>query len=251
MNKEYLYINGKCIIYDENGAILEDDGKLALKEYSDKFDEILVQENIIEALEDELDETNQLINKNEMSMKSDKASMWICGGMLCIFPILFQQLLPHMITEEALTDLMTNSYARTLIQGLLLSLNTIFGGGFLLGLYNSYNSKKRKLNGNTTKKDEIEKSLLKEKQKLEELEKIKQKTKLEEEMCSKKVHDLQALRNLRDNLRVYYGFGYNRKKYERYLKSGKLDKKLQKYYSQDEIELIKENLEEGYTRKLK
>ena len=65
MNKEYLYINGKCIIYDENGAILEDDGKVALKEYSDKLDQILVQENVIETLEDELDETNNLIDKNQ------------------------------------------------------------------------------------------------------------------------------------------------------------------------------------------
>ena len=37
-------------------------------------------------------------------------------------------------------------------------------------------------------------------------------------MCSKKVNDLQSLRTLRDNLRAYYGCGYNRKKYERYLK---------------------------------
>lgn len=251
MNKEYLYINGKCIIYDENGAILEDDGKVALKEYSDKLDQILVQENVIETLEDELDETNNLIDKNEKSMKSDKTSIWFCTGLLCLFPILFQQLLPHMITKESLAELMTNGHARTLIQGLLLSLNTILGGGFILGLYNSYKDKKRKLNGNKTKKEAIEKSLVQEKQKLEELEKTKQKTHLEEEMCSKKVNDLQSLRNLRDNLRAYYGCGYNRKKYERYLKAGKLEKKLQKYYSQDEIELIKENLEEGYIRKLK
>ena len=256
MNKEYLYINGKCVIYDENGAIKDNNGKVLTKEYTDKLDEILVQENIIEELENELEDVNKLINKNEMSMKSDKASMWICAGMLCIFPILFQQLLPHMITEEALTDLMTNSYARTLIQGLMLSLITIFGGGFVFGINKSCKEKKKKLNGNETKKEAIEKSLEKEKEKLVELERTKQKTtidekELENNICSKKVNDLQALRNLRDNLRVYYGFGYNRKKYERYLKAGKLDKKLQKYYSQEEIELIRENLEEGYTRKLK
>lgn len=251
MNKEYLYVNGKCVIYDENGSIKDNDGKVLTKEYSDKLDEILVQENIIEALEDELDETNNLIDKNVKSMKSDKTSIWFCTGMLCSFPFLFQKLLPHMLTEASLLQLMSDSFARTLIQGLMLSLITIFGGGFVLGIYNSYKDKKRKLNGNKTKKEAIEKSLVQEKQKLEELEKTKQKTHLEEEMCSKKVNDLQSLRTLRDNLRAYYGCGYNRKKYERYLKAGKLEKKLQKYYSQDEIELIKENLEEGYTRKLK
>ena len=69
MNKEYLYINGKCIIYDQNGAILEDNGKIALREYTDNLDEILIQENMIESLEDELVETNKEIEKRKKISK--------------------------------------------------------------------------------------------------------------------------------------------------------------------------------------
>jgi hypothetical protein len=75
MNKEYLYIDGKCVIYDENGAIKDENGKVLTKEYSDKLDEILVQENIIEELEDELENTNIKIEKNKKGIKGDKASI--------------------------------------------------------------------------------------------------------------------------------------------------------------------------------
>ena len=261
MNKEYLYINGKCVIYDENGTIKDNDGKILTKEYTDKLDEILIQENIIEALEDELDETNKLINKNKKSIKGDKSSMWICTGMLCSFPFLFQKLLPYMLTEESLLQLMSDSFARTLIQGLMLSLTTIFGGGFVLGINNSYKEKKRKLKGNETKKDAIEKSLEKEKEKLNELERTKQKTtidkkELENDMCSKRINYLHELRKLRDNLRVYYACGYNEKKYRKYLEQGRINKKLKKYYTEEEIQMIKDHLEfkkaeEEYIRKLK
>ena len=41
MNKEYTYINGECIVEDEYG-------RKKLVEYTDKTDEILIQENVIE-----------------------------------------------------------------------------------------------------------------------------------------------------------------------------------------------------------
>ena len=67
---------------------------------------------------------------------------------------------------------------------------------------------------------------------------------------------MHALLKLRDNLRVYYGCGYNIDKYQKYLQNGKLERKLAKYYTEEEIELIKNYLEEkqkeeGYSRKLK
>ena len=261
MNKEYLYIDGKCVIYDENGAIKEENGKVLTKEYSDKLDEILVQENIIEELEDELENTNIKIEKNKKQIKSDKASMWTCSAMLLSFPFLFQKLLPHMLTEESLLQLMSDSFAKMLIQGLMITIITIFGGGFVFGIHKSCKEKKRKLSGNETKKEAIEKSLEKEKQKLEELEKTKQKTtiddkELENNICSKRVNYLHALLKLRDNLRAYYGCGYNIDKYQKYLQNGKLERKLAKYYTEEEIELIKNYLEEkqkeeGYSRKLK
>ena len=43
MNKGYTYVDGKCIITDEKGA-------KRLEEYTDKTDEILICENVIETL---------------------------------------------------------------------------------------------------------------------------------------------------------------------------------------------------------
>ena len=55
MNKEYTYIDGKVIVEDTEGNKKQ-------VEYSDKLDEILVQENLIENMEDrilELEEASQ------------------------------------------------------------------------------------------------------------------------------------------------------------------------------------------------
>ena len=76
MNKEYLYLNGKCVVYDQNGAIKDKEGKIDLKDYNSNFDEILVQENIIEELEDSLEETTKEIEKRKKLVKSDKHTIW-------------------------------------------------------------------------------------------------------------------------------------------------------------------------------
>lgn len=263
MNKEYLYIDGKCVIYDQNGAILEDDGKIALRQYSDKLDEILIQENMIEALEDELVETEHEIEKRKKLVKSNKNTMWFDVIAFGSMPLAIQYLLRFVLGKEVLMDVMTNGdIVNTILKVLIISLTTIFGGAFLLSNYNSYKYNKKKLDGNESKKEAIEKTLDKEKQKLEELNKTQKSSKLEEEMSSRKVNYLNRLRKLRNDLDAYYGCGYNKQKYERYLKSGKLEKKLSRKYTLEEIKLIKEYLqqkskenssqgEEVYTRQLK
>jgi len=47
VNKEYTYIDGKVIVEDENG-------NKKVREYNNKLDKILVQENVIEAMEDQI-----------------------------------------------------------------------------------------------------------------------------------------------------------------------------------------------------
>ena len=46
MNKECIYINGNVLVEDENGRKKE-------MEYSDNIEEVLLQENLIEAMENE------------------------------------------------------------------------------------------------------------------------------------------------------------------------------------------------------
>ena len=47
MNKEYIYIQGKVIVKDENGT------QTSL-EYYDNLDKVLIQENLIESMEDKI-----------------------------------------------------------------------------------------------------------------------------------------------------------------------------------------------------
>ena len=250
MNKEYLYINGKCIIYDQNGAILEDDGKIALRKYTDNLDEILIQENMIESLENELVETEHEIEKRKKLVKSNKNMMWFDAIAFGSMPLILQYLLRFLVGKEVLIEIMTNGdIVNTILKALIISLTTIFGGAFFLSNYNAYKTHKKKLEGNESKKEAIEKSLEKAKQKLEELNKTQKPSKLDEEMSSNKVNYLNRLRKLRNDLDVYYGCGYNKEKFERYLKSGKLERKLSKKYTLEEIELIKEYLEQSKSDK--
>lgn len=47
MNKEYIYIDGKVIVEDENG-------NKNVMQYNDKIEEILIQENLMETMKKEL-----------------------------------------------------------------------------------------------------------------------------------------------------------------------------------------------------
>lgn len=67
MNKEYVVTNDKVIVSNEKGNIKEISN-------SDKLDEILIQENIVEKIETEIDRFNELkrsINPNESHIRED------------------------------------------------------------------------------------------------------------------------------------------------------------------------------------
>lgn len=266
MNKEYLYLDGKCIVYDENGAIKDQNGKIDLKEYSSNFDEILVQENIIESLENDLDETSKDIAKREKLVKSNKKMIifdLISFGML---PVFVQQLLKFLLGKEQLLLLFAHDFLGSFIKTLVLSVTALFGSAFTLSTYKAYKYNQNRVKGQKCKKDAIEKSLEEAKQKLEKLKQEKEPTKLTENVCSNKVNYLMKLIKLRDYLNVYYRCGYNEKKYGKYYLAGTLEKKLERKYTEEQIKQIKEYFEskyifkklqvelsetEGYQRKLK
>ena len=68
MNKEYIYLDGKCIIEDDNG-------NQKVEVYTNKTDEILMKENAIEMLEKEQDDTTKEIEKKEGQTKILKFSI--------------------------------------------------------------------------------------------------------------------------------------------------------------------------------
>ncbi len=67
---------------------------------------------------------------------------------------------------------------------------------------------------------------------------------LDKQYCFKTVDDLKQLKRIKFYLNLYYNLGYNENKYYRYFQQGKLDKKLQKSYIKEEIDIAKEYFEE-------
>ena len=251
MNKSYLYIDGKCIIYDENDAIKDENGKIDLKTYNNNFDEILKEENIIEALEDDLDEIKQDIPKTRKRIKFEKKWTIFNVIMTGLIPVFMQQIIKYAAGPENVVNLMS-SVVGPILKGLTVVATISCGSIAIIPTWKDYIKQKKRLNGQLRKKEELEKTIEQEKSKLEELNETREETKLKDNISSHRVEYLNRLLRIRNQIDVYYGIAANKEKYLKYLQAGKLERKLSKYYTDEEIEIIKEELmKEEYSKKLK
>lgn len=248
MNKEYTYLDGKVIVEDENG-------KKRVTEYSDKLDEILVQENLIEVMENMLSEVDKKIQDDDSRLKKDKKGIFsplIQAIIMTVFIPLFLKLLIGDIASmplglpgsafEAIFGNVSISAFITVVSGVL---STLLCGMFTLSNYSNYKEPKRKLKGLGSEKKELEENLVIEIQKLNELQESKQNKVETEQFIVKKVDDKAILEGLKSYLQLYYDCGYNEDTYARYYMNGTLHKKLRKYYTETGIEEIESYLEEN------
>ena len=239
MNKEYIYLDGKCIIEDDNG-------NQKVEVYTNKTDEILMKENAIEMLEKEQDNTTKEIEKKEGQTKILKFSIYFNAIMsLLILPI--TQLLIRILIGPNAAQLMAseNPLVLDFLKGFLISITTLYATGSMYSSYHSYKNNNKSIKGLYNKKKELDKTLEEDRIELQKLHEEKQIEKSETYFYKKEFCNLELLRKLRNYLNLYYDCGYNREKYQKYLEQGKLDKKLRRYYNEHGIELIKENLEEN------
>lgn len=238
MNKEYTYLNGECIIEDENGH-------KRLEEYTDKIDEILVEENIIETLESDLFKVRNKYRKEKNREKSIKSSKWFNLAML-ITPIVAFQLTFRLLLGPGAAETMMEMHPllTPFVKGIAVFFSITFGGaGFLTSFIDGINNQE-KIRGLESEEKALERTLEEEKEKLKKLNEEKQKQISSEKFFEKEVDDLEILRDMRDYIGLYYDCGVNRKRYEKYYQEGTLEKKLSKHYTKEGIELIKEWLEE-------
>lgn len=248
MNKEYTYLDGKVIVEDENG-------KKRVTEYSDKLDEILVQENLIEVMENRLSEVDKKIQDDDSRLKKDKKGIFsplIQAIIMTAFIPLFLKLLIGDIASmplglpgsafEAIFGNVSICAFITVVSGVL---STLLCGMFTLSNYSNYKELKRKLKGLGSEKKELEENLVIEIQKLNELQESKQNKVETEQFIVKKVDDKEILEGLKAYLRLYYDCGYNEDVYARYYMNGTLHKKLRRYYTETGIEEIESYLEEN------
>lgn len=247
MDKGYIYVDGNCIIED-------DKGNQRVESYSNKMDEILMTQNGIEQLENEYKKTNKEIEKRQKQNKPNKISIYTSFLMTLTIPLITQLLIKMLLGPNAAMILSQTENVLPFIKGLVISMTGLFGISTVYGSYHRYKNNKKAINGEISKKLEIEKILREEKQTLEKLKQEEQKMKSDLFFYKKECCNLEQLRKIRNYLRLYYDCGYNLEKYRKYLQDGKLRKKLSKYYNEHGLELIEEYLkqtEENQTLTLK
>lgn len=239
MNKEYIYLDGKCIVEDEKG-------NQRVEKYTDKFDEILLTENRIEILENEYKQTNEDIKRREKQNKPNKLGIYFSPLLALTIPV-FTQLLVICLVGPNATEIIAqvNETTPLFIKVLTLSTTALFGLSTTYGSYRTYKNNKKAIEGQKSKKKEIEKSLIEEKQDLERLNKEKQEKQPERYFYKKEICNLEQLRQIRNYLNLYYDCGYNFEKYRKYYQEGKLEQKLRKYYSEYGLGLVENYLEEN------
>lgn len=239
MNKGYTYIDGMVIISDGNGNHTQ-------SEYYDNLEKVLVQKNVIEAMESRIQE---LIEESEIYPIIEKKFIpyklyYILGTLLTAPPLTLWYItgtnpyIYNIDTTLGSVNLVLLLTASVSIMGLPL------GTLFTVTDYLDYKERVKKGNGINSELEFLKLQLEKEKETLARLQEEKTRDKENTEFRSALVNDKEQLEKLRKTLELYYDLGANKEKYCRYYQQGKLQEKLQDNYSETDIELAKEYLEE-------
>lgn len=229
MNKECVYVDEKIVVSDENG-------NNRIIQNSDKINEILVQENVVEVIEEKTLELKEKLIQNKVSKHfiPEYFLTTICG--LIISGLVFK----YVYKLNILTDPMIGPFNAIFLMGGILiptfSLFDIFG-------YFDYKQKKKENHGDILEYNYLSKKLEQEKSKLEELKKEQVIINNPQEFKVEKVDDLERLRELRNKLSLYNSLGYNMDKYYRYYQAGRLEEKLGGQYDESSISEIREYFE--------
>lgn len=198
MNKEYICLDGKAIIEDENG-------NKKIEDYNDNLDEILVQENLIETLEEtikELEKKDKSLDKIK-KMKSFKPWGLVMLCYLVVFPL-------GMLYTDSMLKLIGDVSANYF--NIKLASICIFGvfipSGIICNDYMSFKYNKKLANGTEKELKYAREQLVLEKEKLDTLKSEKMNKKENTEIKVIKVHDLERLKNLKENLEMHFNLGY-------------------------------------------
>lgn len=229
MNKECVYVDEKVVVSDENG-------NNRIIENSDKINEILVQENVVEVIEKKTLELKEKLIKNKVSKHfiPEYFLATICG--LIISDLLFK----YVFKVNILTDLIIGPFNPIfLMGGIIIPAFSLFD----VFKYFDYKQMKKEKQGDILEYNYLSKKLEQEKSKLEELKKEQVIISDPQEFKVEKVDDLERLKELRNKLSLYNRLGYNMNKYYRYYQAGKLEKKLSRQYDESSISEIKEYFE--------
>lgn len=232
MNKECIYVDGKVVVIDENG-------NKRITENSDKINEILVQENVIETMEKRIKELEKELGETEEDRHYIPD---LTIGLILSFVVANTILgrISPVITNTIFGPMNHTFMTSSLIVALILPLASLMDWSY----YKQYKNSKKERQGNISEYEYLKKQLVIEKDKLEELKNEQTITSETQEFKVEKVDDLERLKVLRSWFNLYNDLGYNLETFYKYYEQGKLDEKLRKYYTETGIEAAKEYVSE-------
>lgn len=241
----------KTIIYkDEDALILDEKDNQDMVSNTDNLLEILETENFIELLENTIKEyeENYIPEKKESKLsKLYHLAPMAIGTLSALF--VFEIICQHYGIENSVVNTIFGEMTEKAFLFTTMAPGLTFMGGLLsLMEYNSYVSFKKNRNGERAKAEAAKVELEVQKEKLDELKKDKTLSPENSKSFVKKDIDNEKIKQITSNfLDFYYTVGYNEEKYLRYYEKGILDKKLERRFSDDAIDCIKDYLQDKTT----
>ena len=239
MNKEYIYIDGTLIVEDEKF-------KKRIVDYTDSFEEVLKQENLIEKMENEKEKLETEMKKRRKNKKSCFFGI-ICNFVFYVLTVaatlgMFYGVTGEIIINTSKFGLVNFSHVCSIFFS---SVALLAFGSMGIGEFLKYKKDVKKENAINSELEFLEKEIEIEKEKLEELNDKKNVVWPTTGIKIAEVDDKELLENLKKQLELHYNIGYNSQKYFKYLENGILEEKLRdKNYTEEEIECISKYLEE-------
>lgn len=223
MNKNYVLIDDKVIVLDEYG-------ENKVEEYTDNFEEILMQENVIEYIQKRIKYIDEIRDK-QIKYKKFVPKLTLITLLI--------------VTIISVMGITSNTIP---IIGCLCIYAVVFlsAGSRDLNTYRNYKSEMITDELVNIEYEELNKDLVKEKEKLEELKSDKSKDKEVNTLIIGKVNNIEVLKDIRNKLELYNIIGNNIDKYYKLYQVDKLiDNLNKKGYSSEEckvaLKFVKEN----------
>ena len=241
MNKEYIYLDGKSIVLDEEG-----NKKVML--YNDKMDDILSLENVVESLEQKQDSINTKITSCYEKYNNLKNTRFLPLIFTIIIsfslPFLCSFLLDSNVFQARFNEVMRLCFFASAI---------IVTDGALLSLIGHFDYKtiKKEIDGLECQKQEINNIISKKRCILNELNPSKKNDVSDKDYFVKKIDSSDEIQYYDDYLDLYYDYGYNQSKYNKYYYNNKLYNKLRKKYLNDDIDEFSKYIESNTSIKVK
>ena len=227
MNQQYIDNNDLTIIIDENG-------NRTIREHKENIEELLIQENLIEALDSKKDKIKNELNK----MKVKEHYLPITPFLAETISIYLLYLAFLIISDNAniIETIITGFNQNNIIANItLITFIPITLGIYIDSDYRSYKYKKNHKKGLEKKLEKLEEKIKEEREYLNSLNNKNNSNKA----TITRVNDTnQIMLYLDELLDLYYQIGMNEEEYLKYYQTQTLPNKLKGSYTPEEIKEI-------------